>query len=175
MKNSNTKRILFSYGNRFVQNLRQAAMTKAPKKFFGDYRTGEKMKAQRVRRVALISAVAGVLVAGLISAPSSQAAGQIKIGYINATIGPFAGPAPEITKGFKLALKEIKGQVNGKKIVVIEEASDATAATALEKAKKLVEKDKVDIVFGPLSGDEGVAIANYAKKTPAVKIGRAHV
>ena len=160
--------ILFSYGNRFVQNLRQAAMTKAPKKFFGDYRTGEKMKAQRVRRVALISAVAGVLVAGLISAPSSQAAGQIKIGYINATIGPFAGPAPEITKGFKLALKEIKGQVNGKKIVVIEEASDATAATALEKAKKLVEKDKVDIVFGPLSGDEGVAIANYAKKTPAV-------
>ena len=168
MKNTNTQRILFSYGNRFVQNLRQAAMTKTPKKFFGDYRTGEKMKAQRVRRVALISAVAGVLVAGLISAPSSQAAGQIKIGYINATIGPFAGPAPEITKGFKLALKEIKGQVNGKKIVVIEEASDATAATALEKAKKLVEKDKVDIVFGPLSGDEGVAIANYAKKTPAV-------
>ena len=35
MKKSNTQRILFSYGNRFVQNLRQAAMTKAPKKFFG--------------------------------------------------------------------------------------------------------------------------------------------
>jgi branched-chain amino acid transport system substrate-binding protein len=109
-----------------------------------------------------------VLAAGLITAPSSQAAGTIKIGFINATIGPFAGPAPEITKGLKLALKEINSTAGGKKIVVIEEASDATPQTALEKAKKLVEKDKVDIVFGPLSGDEGVAIANYSKRVPGV-------
>lgn len=126
------------------------------------------MNTKRMRRTAFIGAVASVLAAGLLTAPSSQAAGTIKIGYINATIGPFAGPAPEITKGFNLALAEIKGTVNGKKIVVIEEASDATPQLALEKAKKLVEKDKVDIVFGPLSGDEGVAIANYSKKVPKV-------
>ena len=70
----------------------------------------------------------------------------------------------------KLDHKGIMGEstVNGKKIVVIEEASDATPQLALEKAKKLVEKDKVDIVFGPLSGDEGVAIAEYSKKVPKV-------
>jgi branched-chain amino acid transport system substrate-binding protein len=121
-----------------------------------------------MRRTAAIGVVAGVLAAGLLTAPSSLAADTIKIGYINATIGPFAGPAPEITKGLNLALKEIKSTVNGKKIVIIEEASDATPQLALEKAKKLVEKDKVDIVFGPLSGDEGVAIANYSKKVPKV-------
>ena len=126
------------------------------------------MKLQRIHRSALIGVVVGVVAAGLFTAPSGQAASTIKIGYINATIGPFAGPAPEITKGINIALKEFKSQINGKKIVIIEEASDATAALALEKAKKLVEKDKVDIVFGPLSGDEGVAIANYAKKTPKV-------
>ena len=119
------------------------------------------MKLQRIHRSALIGVVVGVVAAGLFTAPSGQAASTIKIGYINATIGPFAGPAPEITKGINIALKEFKSQINGKKIVIIEEASDATAALALEKAKKLVEKDKVDIVFGPLSGDEGVAIANY--------------
>jgi len=126
------------------------------------------MKAQRISRTAIVGVVAGVLAAGLVTAPSSQAAGTIKIGFINATIGPFAGPAPEITKGLNLALKEIKSTAGGKKIVVIEEASDATPQLALEKAKKLVEKDKVDIVFGPLSGDEGVALANYSKKVPSV-------
>lgn len=126
------------------------------------------MKANRLRRTAVISVAVGALAAGLVITPSSQAAGTIKIGFINATIGPFAGPAPEIRKGLDLALKEIGGQVNGKKIVIIEEASDATPQLALEKAKKLVEKDKVDIVLGPLSGDEGVAIANYSKKVPSV-------
>jgi branched-chain amino acid transport system substrate-binding protein len=126
------------------------------------------MKAQRMRRTAIVGVVAGVLAAGLVTAPSSQAAGTIKIGYLNATIGPFAGPAPQITIGLNIALKEINSTAGGKKIVVIEEATDATPQLAIEKAKKLIEKDKVDILFGPLSGDEGVAIARLSKKYPKV-------
>lgn len=126
------------------------------------------MKAPRLRRTAVVGIAVSVLAAGLITAPSSYAADTIKIGFINATIGPFAGPAPEITKGLNLALREIKSTAGNKKIVVIQEASDATPQTALEKAKKLVEKDKVDIIFGPLSGDEGVALANYSKRVPKV-------
>ena len=126
------------------------------------------MKLLRTRRNAFIGVVAGVLAAGLIAVPSSQAAGTIKIGYLNATIGPFAGPAPQITIGLNIALKEINGMAGGKKIVVIEEATDATPQLAIEKAKKLIEKDKVDILFGPLSGDEGVAIARLSKKYPKV-------
>lgn len=126
------------------------------------------MKLQGMRRTTVVGIVAGVLAVGLITAPSSQAAGTIKIGYLNATIGPFAGPAPQITIGLNIALAEIKSMVGGKKIVVIEEATDATPQLAIEKAKKLIEKDKVDIVFGPLSGDEGVAIARLSKKYPKV-------
>ena len=126
------------------------------------------MKAQRISRTAIVGVVAGVLAAGLVTAPSSQAAGTIKIGYLNATIGPFAGGAPQITIGLNIALKEIKSTVAGKKIVILEEATDATPQLALEKAKKLIEKDKVDILFGPLSGDEGVAIARLSKKYPKV-------
>jgi len=126
------------------------------------------MKLLRMRRNAFIGVVAGVLAAGLIAVPSSQAAGTIKIGYLNATIGPFAGPAPQITIALNIALKEINSMAGGKKIVVLEEATDATPQLAIEKAKKLIEKDKVDILFGPLSGDEGVAIANLSKKYPKV-------
>lgn len=100
------------------------------------------MKIQRIRRNALAGVVAGVLVAGLVIAPSSQAASTIKIGYLNATIGPFAGGAPQITIGLNIALGEIKSMVAGKKIVILEEATDATPALALEKAKSSLKKIK---------------------------------
>jgi len=123
---------------------------------------------KRFKALAILSGTA-VAAAMFVAVPSSSAAGTpIKIGYLNATIGPFAGPAPDGTRGVKMALAEFGGQINGHPIQLIEEATDATAATAVTKAKKLVEKDKVSIVFGPLSGDEGVAIANYAKSVPNV-------
>jgi branched-chain amino acid transport system substrate-binding protein len=126
------------------------------------------MIKKRIQALAILSGAA-IAAASFVAVPSSSAASTpIKIGYLNATIGPFAGPAPDGTRGVNMAIKEFGGAINGRKIVLIEEATDATAATAVTKAKKLVEKDKVDIVFGPLSGDEGVAIANYAKTVPTV-------
>src|SRR5229473_1443319 len=41
--------------------------------------------------------------------------------------------------------------------------SDSTAAKAIEETRRLVEQLGADILIGPLSGDEGIAIANYAK------------
>jgi hypothetical protein len=67
---------------------------------------GRYMKVQRIRSTTITGVLAVVVAAGLFTAPSGQAASTIKIGYINATIGNFAGPAPEITKGMKIALNE---------------------------------------------------------------------
>lgn len=77
------------------------------------------MKAQRIGRTAIVGVVAGVLAAGLVIAPASQAASTIKIGYLNATIGPFAGGAPQITIGLNIALKEIKSTVAGKRSLLL--------------------------------------------------------
>src|SRR6266853_1598377 len=41
--------------------------------------------------------------------------------------------------------------------------SDSTAAKAIEETRRLVEQLGADILIGPLSGDEGIAVANYAK------------
>ena len=38
--------------------------------------------------------------------------------------------------------------------------------SAVRGARKLVEQDKVDIVIGPLSGSEGIAIRDYSKTQP---------
>ncbi len=43
---------------------------------------------------------------------------------------------------------------------------DDTAATALKETRRLMEQLKADVMVGPLSGDEAVAIANCAKPQP---------
>jgi branched-chain amino acid transport system substrate-binding protein len=48
--------------------------------------------------------------------------------------------------------------------------SDATADLAIKETKRLVEKLGATILIGPLSGDEGVAMAKYAKAHPKITI-----
>ena len=40
------------------------------------------------------------------------------------------------------------------------------ADTAIKETKRLMEQLKADIMIGPLSGDESIAVANYAKQHP---------
>ena len=56
----------------------------------------------------------------------------------------------------------------GREIEVIIGATDASPDSAVRAARKLVEQDKVDIVIGPLSGSEGIAIRDYSKTQPQV-------
>lgn len=43
-----------------------------------------------------------------------------------------------------------------------------TAATALKEVRRLVEQNGAQVVIGPLSGDEGIAVANYSKTQPGL-------
>jgi branched-chain amino acid transport system substrate-binding protein len=104
---------------------------------------------------------------------SSSGPKIIKIGGLATLSGPFAVPGQDGFRGIEQALsaygKKIDAnnwQMDGYQIQLIKEGSDATPAVALEKAKKLIEQDNVDILIGPLSGDEGLAIKDYAKTVP---------
>jgi branched-chain amino acid transport system substrate-binding protein len=122
-------------------------------------------------------------------APSQQASGSpasttpIKIGILTTCGGPFATFEAESFSGAKYALVKYAGgtpqgtgpqdgvagaSVAGRPIQILFGCSDATPDVAVQQARRLVEGEKVDILLGPLSGDEGVAIANYAKTQPNV-------
>ncbi len=97
----------------------------------------------------------------------------IKIGGLATLSGPFAVPGQDGFRGVEQALAKYgkklasgNWQMDGYQIQLIKEGSDATPAVALEKAKKLIEQDNVDILIGPLSGDEGLAVKDYAKTVP---------
>ena len=46
--------------------------------------------------------------------------------------------------------------------------ADDTADKAIEETRRLVEQLGAEILIGPLSGDEGIAVANYAQGAPEV-------
>src|SRR5690606_38231752 len=99
-------------------------------------------------------------------AASVSAQETIRIGGLATLDGPFAVLGQEAFRAMQLALEEAGNQVAGKKIEWVRESSDGRPDVALTKARKLIEQDKVDILIGPVSGGEGLAIKEYAKSAP---------
>ena len=59
------------------------------------------------------------------------------------------------------------GDVAGRPIEIVGYGcGDDTAATATRETRRLMEQLDADVMIGPLSGDEAVAVANYAKDNP---------
>jgi branched-chain amino acid transport system substrate-binding protein len=89
--------------------------------------------------------------------------GPVKIGLLATLEGPFAAGGADGMRGAELAVKARGGMVAGRKIEIIKGSSNANPDVAVNAARKLVEQDKVDILVGPLSGGEGVAVKDYSK------------
>jgi branched-chain amino acid transport system substrate-binding protein len=108
-------------------------------------------------RIVLASLTVLCLLAG------AGAAQEIKIGVLATLEGPFAVPGQDSMRGAELALSEANFTAGGKKITWIKASSNANPDVAVNATRKLVEQDNVDIVIGPLSGSEGLAVKDYAK------------
>jgi branched-chain amino acid transport system substrate-binding protein len=116
-------------------------------------------------RRALLAAAAAV---GVTMAAGAQAGDTIKVGALATLEGAFTVLGQDSMRGVELALKQHNMMAGGKKIELITGSSDASPDSAVNAARKLVEQDKVDILIGPLSGDEGLAVKDYAKTQPQV-------
>ncbi len=92
----------------------------------------------------------------------------VKIGLLATLEGPFAAGGADGMRGAELAVKARGGTVAGRKIEIIKASSDAKPDVAVNATRKLVEQDKVDIMVGPLSGGEGIAVKDYAKTQPNI-------
>ena len=109
-----------------------------------------------------------VAVAAAAATGSAWAQETLKIGLLATLEGPFAAPGQDSMRGADLALKQKNGMAGGKKIEFVKVSSDATPDKAVQATRKAVEQDKVQIMIGPLSGDEGIAVKNYAKTQPNI-------
>jgi branched-chain amino acid transport system substrate-binding protein len=112
-----------------------------------------------------------MLCAAAVAAVSGTALAQgqpVKIGLLATLEGPFAAGGADGMRGAELAVKQRGGVVAGRKIEIIKASSDAKPDVAVNATRKLVEQDKVEIMVGPLSGGEGIAVKDYSKTQPQV-------
>lgn len=119
------------------------------------------------RRI-LLATVAAAAAWGLGIGPAFAAGDTIKVGVLATLEGAFTVLGEDSMRGADLAFQQHNMMAGGKKIEVIKGSSDASPDSAIAAARKLVEQDKVDVLVGPLSGSEGLAIKDYAKTQPQV-------
>src|SRR5260370_26760580 len=110
---------------------------------------------------------AAALVSLLLSS-AAYAGDKIKVGVTATLEGTYIVLGEDGIRGFQVALKKYGTKVAGKELEFIIASTDATPDSAVRAARKLVEQDKVDLMLSPLSGDEGIAVKNYAKTHPEV-------
>jgi len=119
------------------------------------------------RKRAFVRGVIGLAaVAAFTGVAFSQSGQPVKIGLLATLEGPFAAGGADGMRGAELAIKQRGGVVAGRKIELLKASSDAKPDVAVNATRKLVEQDKVDIMVGPLSGGEGIAVKEYSKTQP---------
>ncbi|MGA9278615.1 ABC transporter substrate-binding protein [Ilumatobacter sp.] len=109
----------------------------------------------------------------------------VKLGILAECEGPFGGFYEDNVAGATLALVEGAGatvnstttaldgfdgaEVAGTSIELVGiGCGDDTPDRAIQEIRTLVEQNGANVVIGPLSGDEGTAVANYALDNPEV-------
>ena len=114
-------------------------------------------------RFAAVIAVA-ILVAG---AGPADAAKKVKIGFISTLSGPFAVLGRHHKNGFRLGLEHFKQKLGGVDVEVIEADDQAIPDVGVQMARKLLERDKVDVITGVMFSHVMVAVTKpiLANKT----------
>jgi urea transport system substrate-binding protein len=115
--------------------------------------------------LALLLAACGT---GAPASPTSGSSEPIKIGILADLTGPFTTYGTSLANSAQLAIKEInaKGGIAGRQITVIVEDTQTDVSATVDKARKLVQSDKVDLAMGPIGSD-----ANDAAYKTVVKEG----
>lgn len=112
--------------------------------------------------------MAGACAAALALPGHAQEGEPLVVGSIATLEGAFTVLGQEGMRGLELALDQAGREVAGRPIELVSESSDTSPDSAVQAARKLVENDGADVIVGPLSGSEGIALRDYSKTVPEV-------
>jgi branched-chain amino acid transport system substrate-binding protein len=126
------------------------------------------------RRKLLGGGAAAVLVANL-PMPALAQARPIKIGLLTVKTGPLAQGGIQMEQGTRLFLKNSGDKLAGRATELVVADTGGNPAGAKTKAQELIERDNVDMIFGPLAAFELLAISEYvaSRKVPILSLAAA--
>jgi branched-chain amino acid transport system substrate-binding protein len=107
--------------------------------------------------------------------PSIAQNAPFKLGLLTVKTGPLAQGGIQMEQGVQVFLKEKNNMMGGRKVEFFSADTGGNPAGAKTKAQELIERDKVDVVFGPLAAFELLAITDYIaqQKTPCMSLAAA--
>jgi|GEM_PF-908604 len=138
----------------YVNGFRQRAKTLIERGF----------QMRQVSRLQILSLVVlAVFLASYASGPA-RAAEPIKIGGLFELTGFLNPIGKDAQQGAMIAIEQEGGKLMGRPLEFIVEDSATDPSTTMDKARKLVEVDKVKIIVGPIFGPCTTGLAGYGDK-----------
>ena len=136
------------------------------------------MKVRKFSRRTLVrgAAAAGATVAlSRLPKPAIAQARSIKVGLLTVKTGPLAQGGIQMEQGVLTFLKDNDVMMGGRKVEFISADTGGNPAGAKTKAQELIERDKVDVILGPLATFELYAINDYIRdqKVPTFSVAAA--
>jgi len=131
------------------------------------------------RKLSRRAVLAGTAAAGAAAlpfpAPAVAQNAPVRIGLLTVKTGPLAQGGIQMEQGALTYLKETDNTMAGRKIEFISADTGGNPAGAKTKAQELIERDKVDVILGPLAAFELLAISDYFRdqKTPVLSLAAA--
>ena len=96
---------------------------------------------------------------------SARGETPVKIGLDNPLTGTYAAVGKNELIGCQLAIEQInaKGGILGRQAeLVVEDSTSGDAGTAVQKARKLIDRDKIDFLLGNVNSALAAAMANVS-------------
>jgi branched-chain amino acid transport system substrate-binding protein len=102
-----------------------------------------------------------------------RAADTVKIGLDNPLTGTYAAVGKNELNGCELAIEQInaKGGILGRQAeLLVEDSTSGDAGTAVQKARKLIERDKVNFLLGNVNSALSLAMAQVSNEKSVLHV-----
>lgn len=100
---------------------------------------------------------------------TSAASGEaIKIGFDEGFTGFMSYDCQLADQGVKTALAMLNNQWEGRPLKYFAEDNGSDPVVAVDKARKLVESDKIDVMIGPIFSPSAKSVADYLAKSSGI-------
>jgi branched-chain amino acid transport system substrate-binding protein len=135
---------------------------------------GKLLSARLDRRsVIRAAAAAGVMQVAAPFVVTARAADEIKFGLDDPLTGTYAELGKNEEIGCRLAIDQInaKGGILGRKAqLLVEDSTSADTGVAVQKARKLIERDKVDFLLGNVNSAMALALGEVSNQLKTLHI-----
>src|SRR5215472_2348011 len=130
--------------------------------------------SRKLNRRAFLAGTAGTA-ALRIAAPAIAQSPPFKIGLLTVKTGPLAQGGIQMEQGIATLLKQKNNTLAGRRVELISADTGGNPAGAKTKAQELIERDKVNVILGPLAAFELLAITDYVRDntTPLISLAAA--